>query len=328
MQIEPKDSAVGRPPMFSVVIPTYNRLEFLKQALASVWAQTYTDYEVIVVDDGSTDGTREWLTRQTERVHTVTQPNCGPGAARNAGVGQAEGRYVAFLDSDDVWLPWTLAIFDRAIREYNFPCVLGGKFVEFADVAELAGIEKTTYQALQFADYLASSHYSCSVGSGTCVLDREVLSATGFLEDQLNSEDHDLILRMGCARGFMQILSPMTVGWRRHSVSETADVFRGTAGALRLLERERSCCYPGGPARARERHRILARHTRPIALRCVREGDLERMWEIYWSIFFWNLADRRWKFLLGLPVLAAKKFIERLLRREPRATYPKSVGSR
>ena len=133
---------------------------------------------------------------------------------------------------------------------------------------------------------------------------------------------------MGCARGFMQILSPMTVGWRRHSASETADFFRGIAGALRLLERERSGCYPGGPARARERHRILARHTRPIALQCVRQGELQRTWEIYWFIFSWNLADRRWKFLLGLPVLAAKKFIERLLRREPRVTYPKSVGSR
>src|SRR5262245_14921483 len=95
-------------PEFSIVIPTYNRLDFFKEAISSVWAQTHTDYEVIVVDDGSTDGTGEWLAAQCKRVRAITQVNSGPGAARNSGTREARGRYVAFLDSDDVWPSWTL----------------------------------------------------------------------------------------------------------------------------------------------------------------------------------------------------------------------------
>src|SRR5450830_1529256 len=94
---------------FSIVIPTYNRMKFLQQALDSVWAQTHDDYEIIVVDDGSTDGTKDYLASLDGRVKTVRQSNSGPAAARNLGVRQAKGEYVAFLDSDDLWFPWALA---------------------------------------------------------------------------------------------------------------------------------------------------------------------------------------------------------------------------
>ena len=236
---------------------------------------------------------------------------------------------MAFLDSDDVWLPWTLATFDRAIREHNFPCVLGGKFVRVSrDSLNLPRFRKTTYQALQFADYLASSHYSCSVGSGTCVLDRKVLSTTGFLEKCNHSQDHDLILRMGCARGFMQILSPMTVGWRRHSASETADFSAASPALCGLLERERRLLSrwprPGSGAPSHP----CTPHKADRAAMCTTGRTSTHMGDILVHLFMKSPADRRWKFLLGLPVLAAKKFIERLLRREPRVTYPKSVGSR
>ena len=69
---------------FSVIIPTFNRLPLLKEALNSVWRQTYADYEVIVVDDGSSDGTANYLKSLDERVKVLTQLNCGPGAARNS----------------------------------------------------------------------------------------------------------------------------------------------------------------------------------------------------------------------------------------------------
>jgi glycosyltransferase involved in cell wall biosynthesis len=98
-------------PAVSVVIPTYNRAEMLAQALRSVLAQTFTDYEVIVVDDGSTDGTAEVVESFTDqRIKYLRQENRGSSAARNAGVEKAEGKYVAFLDSDDAWLPEKLEV--------------------------------------------------------------------------------------------------------------------------------------------------------------------------------------------------------------------------
>lgn len=93
-------------PLVSVVIPTYNRRDLVLRALESVFGQTYRPMEVIVVDDGSTDGTFEALTQATfpVKVEVLRLPtNQGPGATRNAGILHASGKYVAFLDSDDVW---------------------------------------------------------------------------------------------------------------------------------------------------------------------------------------------------------------------------------
>jgi GT2 family glycosyltransferase len=103
----------GVPGTVSVIIPTFNRARFLGEALDSVLGQTYSDLEVIVVDDGSTDGTAELMSarsRDDSRVRYVPQANRGASAARNAGLDLARGEYVAFLDSDDAWKPWHLEL--------------------------------------------------------------------------------------------------------------------------------------------------------------------------------------------------------------------------
>ncbi|NOS80980.1 MAG: glycosyltransferase family 2 protein [Nitrospira sp.] len=92
-------------PKISIIIPTYNRALFVTEAIDSVMAQTFRDYEVIVVDDGSTDNTKDVLLRYGERIRYIYQSNSGVGAARNAGVRCAVGEWLAFLDSDDIWLP-------------------------------------------------------------------------------------------------------------------------------------------------------------------------------------------------------------------------------
>lgn len=95
---------IERPDMLvSVVIPAYNRAHTLAQAINSVLAQSYKRYEIIVVDDGSTDTTREVIERYGDAVWYVHQKNKGPSAARNTGIRHARGEFIAFLDSDDVW---------------------------------------------------------------------------------------------------------------------------------------------------------------------------------------------------------------------------------
>ena len=95
----------------SVVIPSYNRVGTVTRAIDSVLAQTYPHFEIIVVDDGSTDNTSDMLNeRYRDRVRLVRQPNMGPAAARNAGVAAARYDLVAFLDSDDYWLPRKLEV--------------------------------------------------------------------------------------------------------------------------------------------------------------------------------------------------------------------------
>ncbi|MBN2137845.1 MAG: glycosyltransferase family 2 protein [Sedimentisphaerales bacterium] len=94
----------------SVVIPTYNRAEFVVRAIDSVLEQTWRDYEVIVVDDGSTDNTKEVLGPYMDRISYIYQDNAGVSVARNTGIEAAKGQWVAFLDSDDEWLPEKLAV--------------------------------------------------------------------------------------------------------------------------------------------------------------------------------------------------------------------------
>jgi len=93
-------------PLFSIVIPTYNRADAVVQTLNGIFAQTFSDFEVIVVDDGSSDDTQVTLKAITDpRLRTLLQDNAGPAAARNRGMDAAKGQYVAFIDSDDIWYP-------------------------------------------------------------------------------------------------------------------------------------------------------------------------------------------------------------------------------
>lgn len=95
-------------PRVSVITPTFNCAPFIERALASVFAQTYVDYEVIVLDDGSTDGTEQVVAQWRGKVSYIRQANRGLSAARNAAVAMASGEFLAYLDADDMWYPTKL----------------------------------------------------------------------------------------------------------------------------------------------------------------------------------------------------------------------------
>jgi glycosyltransferase involved in cell wall biosynthesis len=110
-------------PVVSIVLPTYNRADVIGRAIDSVRAQSFPDWELLVVDDGSTDGTAEVVAGIDERVRLLRQPNGGTYVARNHGLAQARGRYLTFLDSDDAWLPHFLELcvgFLRAHADAQF----------------------------------------------------------------------------------------------------------------------------------------------------------------------------------------------------------------
>jgi len=104
-----KMNKIGKKPQVSVIIPTFNRGWILKEAIDSVLTQDYKDFELIVVDDGSTDNTSEILASYGNDIRVLFQENKGVSAARNRGVAEASGQFIAFLDSDDLWLPQKLS---------------------------------------------------------------------------------------------------------------------------------------------------------------------------------------------------------------------------
>ncbi len=100
----------GELPLVSICIPTYNRAALVQEAVASVLAQTWREFELIVVDDGSTDDTTEALAAYASRIRLIRRESRGGvSAARNTGIAAARGEWLAFLDSDDLWRPEKLA---------------------------------------------------------------------------------------------------------------------------------------------------------------------------------------------------------------------------
>jgi glycosyltransferase involved in cell wall biosynthesis len=288
--------------LFSVIIPTYNRAHFLVETLKSVFAQTFTDYEIVVVDDGSTDRTEEVL-RGFKELTLLRQQHKGPGAARNLGAARAHGQYLAFLDSDDLWFPWTLSTFAKLIRQYDSPAILSAKQVLFTDPAELTSLRELALNAEVFEDYFASHRTPYWVGAGMSVLRREEFAKTnGYAKSIVNSEDHDLVLRMGEASGFVQVVEPVTLAYRRHPGSVTNNLSRSFEGNLYLVAQERRGAYPGGTARARARREILVKRTRPVILELMRNRMWREAWAIYLATFKWNASLGRYKFLIGAPL--------------------------
>jgi glycosyltransferase involved in cell wall biosynthesis len=140
-------------PFVSVVIPTYNRARKTIATIESVLAQTYPHFEIIVVDDGSTDSSGEaiqrFISQRTNgipRILFLSQPNQGASSARNTGIAKAQGEYIAFLDSDDVWVPEKLEWQVRAFEQLNSEC--GACFTD-ARLVNSAGMDISSFQAHQ-----------------------------------------------------------------------------------------------------------------------------------------------------------------------------------
>jgi hypothetical protein len=290
---------------FSVVIPTYNRKDYLLECLETVFEQSYAPYEVIVVDDGSTDGTIESVEKFGRGVQVIEQGNRGPGAARNRGASIARGDYLAFLDSDDLWLPWTLATFASLIEQHDLPSLLFGKFVDFIEKHEFTAIDIEKPIGIFYPDYLRS-HASCHFcGAGMMVVRRDIFQQIGgFVEDHLNAEDHDLALTLGTQPGFVQILQPITVGHRCHAGSEMTDRGKTLMGLERLVAKEKAGRYPGGGERRLQRRQIIARHVRSAVIGAAKAGKAIDATPLYFGTFSWNLRFGRGAYLAAVPFFA------------------------
>ena len=293
-------------PLFSTVIPVFNRAQLIRRTLDSVLAQDLPDQEVIVVDDGSTDGTLQTLATYGSRIRVLQQPNSGPAVARNLGVAHATGRYIATLDSDDLWFPWTLATYAEAIRVHDSPAFVAGAPFIFRDEDELRAVPRDPLRAEVFADYLASGDAWRWFGASSFVLRTDAVRAVGgFSDEWINSDDADLALRLGLAAGFVDIQAPATFAYREHAGSLKTDTEISFRSLTYMIEREKSGAYPGGPVRERERWEILTRQVRPYTLACLQSGSIARGWSLYRRTLAWHLALRRARYLCSYPVLTA-----------------------
>jgi hypothetical protein len=296
---------------FSVVIPTRNRRDLLERTLQSVWMQSRPADEVLVVDDASTDDTVAWLDSQGGRLRVLQSGGAGPGAARNTGARAATGDYVAFLDSDDLWFPWTLATLAAAIDLHQQPSYIGSSFRQFADEAELKSESAAVAEVQSFANYFSTWPRQLVIGAGMIVVRRDVfLQCGGFCEEPVNLEDHDLSLKLGLAPGFLHIMRPVTMAWRMHPGGVTRDLGKSARGCELLLSTERRDGYPGGARWASVRRNIITTHTRAFTLEALRAGRTAEAWRVYRATFAWHVALGRLRYLTAFPMMAAARSLQ------------------
>jgi glycosyltransferase involved in cell wall biosynthesis len=291
-------------PLFTVIIPAYNRESTIAETIKSVLTQEFNDFEILVVDDGSHDRTAEIA--RSFGIRVIEQTNAGPSAARNLAASHGRGEYFAFLDSDDLWFPWTLALYSKAIKEHNRPALIVGERIDFQHEDELAQVREGELVTRAYDDYLASSRIAPFLSASALVVRADCyLERHGFVPDRVNAEDCDLCLRLGTAGRFVHIESPAMFGYRKHVGSLVGSFPAALAGQRMLIAREMKGIYPGGSPRARERRRILTRHIRPAALEFLRRGEHGAAWELYRATFGWHLTQGRARFLAAFPIMAA-----------------------
>lgn len=202
-------------PLVSVIIPTYNRGWIVREAVDSVISQEFTNFELIVVDDGSTDDTGEVLAACSDRITIVHQRNMGVSAARNRGIARASGQFVAFLDSDDLWLPKKLS---EQVKFFNSrPDAL---ICQTEEIWIRDGVRVNPGKRHQKPSGMIfePSLHLCLVSPSAVMMRRSLFVETGLFDEGLPAcEDYDLWLRVSCRYPVHLIETPLIVKRGGHS---------------------------------------------------------------------------------------------------------------
>ena len=210
-------------PLVSVIIPVFNAERFLTDALNSVLSQAYANLELIFVDDGSTDSSREIIERTPGKIRYLRQENCGPAAARNRGIEIAEGDVLAFQDADDIWPPRKLEIQLAALDKDPALEIVMGR-VQKVSSLESGALENI--EAPSFAVNLAAS-----------IFRRSAFERVGPFDEQLRfSEDVDWFMRAR-ERGIRTAtIDDVTLFYRLHDQNMTRDKALTNLNTFKVLK--------------------------------------------------------------------------------------------
>ncbi|MDD2388677.1 MAG: glycosyltransferase [Desulfobacterales bacterium] len=222
-------------PKVSVIIPTYNRARLLEEAIDSVLSQTFTGYELIVVDDGSTDDTGEVLASCEDRIRVIRQNNQGVSSARNAGIASASGDLITFLDSDDLWLP------DKLIRQVEFfqqtPDALICQTEEIW-IRNGIRVNPKKRHRKRSGMIFEPSLKLCLVSPSAVMIRRSLFDKVGIFDEDLPAcEDYDLWLRISCRYPVYLIDEPLIVkrGGHQDQLSKAPGLDRYRIQALKKI---------------------------------------------------------------------------------------------
>jgi len=265
-----ENDAITGHALVSVIIPTYNRGWILKEAVESVLNQDYDAFELIVVDDGSTDDTRDILSAYNN-ITVLDQPNQGVSAARNRGVAHARGSFIAFLDSDDVWLPRKLAVQVDFFQQNHKALVCQ---TQETWVRKGRRVNPGHRHQKQSGMFFKRSLELCLVSPSAVMIKKSFFDEIGRFDESLPAcEDYDLWLRINAHHPIYLIDQPLIVKRGGHddqlSANPGLDKYRITSIRKLIDSNDLS------PTQKKAAVRVLKTKCRIYAAGCRKRGRME-----------------------------------------------------
>jgi len=235
----------------SIIIPTYNYAQYICEAIESVLNQTYKDFEIIVVDDGSTDNTKEVIKPYLNKIKYIYQQNSGPSAARNRGIKEAKGEYIAFLDADDIWLAQKLELQIKFMEKEKEVGLIFSDMILFNEkgiiknsfLKEKLFFNKLSIKPLSFTEKVIYDNVFNAllqenfIPTNTVIVKKECFNKVGFFDKTLFSvEDRDMWLRIGLFYDIGFINSPLVLT-RFHETNISANQELALKSRLKVMKK-------------------------------------------------------------------------------------------
>ena len=199
----------------SVIIPTFNRKHTLQRAIDSVLAQTIKPYEIIIVDDGSKDGTKEWLLQNYPSVQYIHQPNNGVSSARNKGIQISQGSWIALLDSDDEWMPEKLEYQSRFLEMNRDSSFCHTNEIWIRNGVRVNQMKKHKKYG---GDIFKHCLDICRISPSSSIIKKDVFEEVGAFDESLTvCEDYDLWLRVTAKFNILFLDEPLIKKYGGHS---------------------------------------------------------------------------------------------------------------
>ncbi|NUN50738.1 MAG: glycosyltransferase family 2 protein [Candidatus Brocadiae bacterium] len=287
-------------PRVSVVIPTYNRAAMVCVAIDSALAQTFRDQEVVVVDDGSTDGTAEVLAaRYGDRIRYLRQENAGSAAARNHGVREARGELIAFLDSDCVWVPEKTALQVGYLDAHPEMAMVYSPHLPLAEDGRLlreTANEKVYHSGRIFRALYSETHF---LSNPTVMIRKKVIEEVGGFDESFRlCQDAELYLRVAHAHPVGVIETPLT-HYRHHPGQISKQQERKLEFLRKMYEKAYRLFRDSKPrVTGRMYRRRMADLDFKMARLLIRRGQIvasrplvrAALWQSPWSFRLWRYA--------------------------------------
>ncbi|MBF0503854.1 MAG: glycosyltransferase [Candidatus Omnitrophica bacterium] len=231
-------------PKVSVIIPTYNRGQYITQAIESVLSQTFLDYEIIVIDDGSTDNTQEILKKYKNEIKSIRHENQGISKTRNSAINQSCGEYLAFLDSDDYWTSEKLAQQVKVLDSHPNVGIVYARMPIINEKGEKIGMKPAGVSGKNFKELL---EVWGDLPTSSIMVRRDCFTKAGLFDVSLDTmEDIDMWIRIAQFYDLYEIENKVLAYYRRHDEQITKNKAKVYGGLVKIFTKIYNT-YPQAP---------------------------------------------------------------------------------